>query len=157
VLPCGDSICREHLSERDVVKANRIKCKKCNEDFQVKSNEFKSNNELNKLLESHSYLSEDEMSLKQKLEDSIRKFFEFYEQFDQNKTQLESNIFDHFQVMRFKIDEQREELKKRVDEIALAMIDQTKKSENVYLKELKERFSSIDHLQSIENKMNQIE
>ncbi len=157
MLPCGDSICREHLSERDVVKANRIKCKKCNEDFQVKSNEFKSNNELNKLLESHSYLSEDEMSLKQKLEDSIRKFFEFYEQFDQNKTQLESNIFDHFQVMRFKIDEQREELKKRVDEIALAMIDQTKKSENVYLKELKERFSSIDHLQSIENKMNQIE
>jgi hypothetical protein len=66
-------------------------------------------------------------------------------------------VFDHFQEIRFKIDEQREELKKRIDDIALAMIDQTKKSENVYLKELKERFSSIDHLQSLEAELNGIE
>ena len=35
LLPCGDSICRDHLKDRDVVKANRIKCKKCNEEFGV--------------------------------------------------------------------------------------------------------------------------
>ena len=66
-------------------------------------------------------------------------------------------MFDHFQEIRFKIDEQREELKKRIDDIALAMIDQTKKSENVYLNGLKERFSSIDHLQSLEAELNGIE
>jgi hypothetical protein len=156
-LPCDDSICRQHLSERDVVKQNRIKCKKCNAEFQVRDNQFKSNEALKNSIESHSYLSEDEKSRKQKLEDSIRKFFEFYDQFDQNKTQLESDVFDHFQELRFKIDEHREELKKRIDDIALAMIDQTKKSENEFLQDLKEKFSSFDHLQSLQDKLNEVE
>ena len=88
-LPCGDSICREHASERDVVKNNKIKCKKCSDESEVKNNEFKSNQTLNKLVEDQSYLSEVEINLKQELEESIKKFFEFYDQFHQNKTQLE--------------------------------------------------------------------
>ena len=59
--------------------------------------------------------------------------------------------------MRFKTDEQREELKKRIDDIALAMVDQTKKSENVYLNSLKERFSSFDDCESLEAELNGIE
>jgi hypothetical protein len=157
ILPCDHSLCGQHLNERDVVKANKIKCKTCNEEFAVKGNEFKSNEAIVKLIETQSYLSDQEITLKQELEESIKKFFEFYDQFDQNKTQLESDIFEHFQEIRFKIDEQREELKKRIDDMALAMIDQTKKSQNAYLNDLKERFSSIDHLQSLENKMSQIE
>ena len=137
-LPCGDSICREHLSDKDILKLNKIKCKKCNEEFGVKNNAFKSNNDLKELLESHSYLSSEELSLKHELEESIRKFFEFYDQFDQNKRQLESDVFDHFHEMRFQVDEQREELKKRIDDIALAMIDEIKKHEETYLKQLKE-------------------
>jgi hypothetical protein len=148
LLPCEDLICREHLYERTVAKQNKIKCKACNEEFQVNPNDFKSNNKLNTLLESHSYLSREEICLKQELEESLRKFFEFYDQFHQNKTQLESDVFDHFQELRFKIDEQREELKKRIDDITLAMIDRTKKSENVYLRDLKERFSSFDYSKS---------
>jgi hypothetical protein len=156
-LPCGDSICGEHLHERNVVKHNKIKCNKCNDEFGVKNNEFKSNNQLKHSIESHSHLSDQELGLKQELEESIKKFFEFYDQFDQNKTKLESNIFDHFHEMRFKIDEQREELKKRIDDIALAMVDQTKKSENVYLNSLKERFSSFDDCESLEAELNGIE
>jgi hypothetical protein len=156
-LPCDDSICRQHLSERDIVKQNKIKCKKCNGEFQVRDNEFKSNEALKNSIESHSYLSDDEISRKQDLEASIQKFFEFYDQFDQNKTQLESDMFDHFQELRFKIDQHREELKKRIDDIALAMIDQTKKSENEFLQDLKEKFSSFDHLQSLQDKLNGVE
>ena len=74
-LPCGDCICLEHLSDKDVLKAKRIKCKKCNKEFGVKNNAFKSNNELNQLLESQSYFSEEEIVLKQVLEESIQKFF----------------------------------------------------------------------------------
>ncbi len=61
-------MCREHLSERDVLKENKIKCKKCTEEFQIKNNEFKSNEALKKLIESHSYLNEEETSLKHELE-----------------------------------------------------------------------------------------
>jgi hypothetical protein len=35
------------------------------------------------------------------------------------KTQLESDVFEHFQEIRFQIDEQREKLKEKIDDIAL--------------------------------------
>jgi phosphopantothenate synthetase len=59
--------------------------------------------------------------------------------------------------MRFQIDKQREELKKRIDDIALAMIDQTKKSEENYLSQLGERISSVDVSQSLETELNLIQ
>jgi hypothetical protein len=145
------------FKERDVVKENRIKCNKCNEEFQIKDNDFKSNESLKKLLESHSYLSDEEMSFKQKLEESIHKFFEFYDEFQQNRTKLDMDIFEHFHEMRFRIDEHREELKKRIDEIALAMIDQTKKYEALYLKNIKEHFSSYDDGKSLQIKLTEME
>jgi hypothetical protein len=74
---------------------------------------------LTKLIESQSYLSENETTLKQELEVSLRKFFEFHDKFVQMKTQLESDVFEHFQEIRFQIDEQREKLKEKIDDIAL--------------------------------------
>jgi hypothetical protein len=156
-LPCSDVICREHLSEREVVKPNKIKCKKCSGEFQLNGHEFKSNNELKKLVESRSYLSDEELSLKKELEVLIRKFFAFYDEFGQKKTKLDSDVFDHFQEMRFQIDEHRERIKERIDEIALEMIDQTKKSEEMYLKNIKEGFSTFDNCISSDHELNEIE
>jgi hypothetical protein len=82
-LPCEHSICRQHLSERDVVKENRIKCNECNGEFQIKDSQFKTIQEFTKLIESQSYLNEEEFRLKQDFGDSIRKLFEFYEQYEQ--------------------------------------------------------------------------
>jgi hypothetical protein len=157
LLPCEDSICREHLAEREVVKQNKIKCNKCNEEFGVKNNEFKSNDALKNSIESQSYLNQEEISLKQELEETIRKFFEFYDEFIQNRTKLDLDVFNHFHEMRFKIDEQREELKRRIDDIALVMIEKIKKNEAKYLQDLKEHFSSFDGMQSLEDKLNEIE
>ena len=156
-LPCDDSICHEHLSERDVVKEKKIKCKECDEEFQVKDYDIKLNQTLANLIESHSYLSQEEIELKRELEDSIEKFYQFHDEFIQNRTKLESSVFDHFQEIRFQIDEHREELKKRIDEIALAMIAETKMYEEMYLKELKKSFSSFDDCKSLQNELNQIE
>ena len=164
LLPCEDSICREHLSERDVVKATRIKCKKCNGEFQIKNNHFESNEDLKKLVESTCYLSEEEISLKKVLEESMQKYFELYEEFAQNKSILETVVYNHFQEMRFEIDEHREQLKEKsaeIDDIALAMIDQTKKYEEMFLKNLnesfKENFSSFEKNKSLEDELNEIE
>ncbi len=125
LLPCEDLICRGHLSERDVIKQNKIKCKACNAEFEAKNNEFKSNEAISKLIDSHSHLNETEMSFKRELEESLRQFFEFYEEFNQYRTNLDMDVFEHFQEMRFKIDQHREELKKKIDDIALGMIDET--------------------------------
>ena len=83
LLPCDDSVCREHLSERDVVKENRIKCKECQQEFQLNDDEFRSNKGLRMLVGSQSYLSEEDMRLKKEVEQSIRKFFQFYDDFVQ--------------------------------------------------------------------------
>jgi hypothetical protein len=155
-LPCEHSICRQHLSERDVVKENRIKCNECHQEFQIKDNDFKSIQAFTKLIETQSYLNEEEKSLKQDLEDSIRKFFEFYDDYEQNKTKLELDAFEHFKEIRFQIDEHRERLKERIDDIALKIIDETKKHEEAYLKSLKEGFSSFDQSQSLQITLNEI-
>ena len=89
LLLCNDSICRQHLSGREVVKQNKIKCKKCNEEFGVKNNEFKSNEAMSKLIDGKSYLSVDEIKLKHELKVSIKKFFESYDEFIQKKSKLE--------------------------------------------------------------------
>jgi chromosome segregation ATPase len=157
LLQCDDSICSGHLKESDVVKQNTIKCNKCNGEFGVRDNEFKSNEDLNKLIESLSYLSGEEMSLKKELEASIRKFFEFYDELNQNKSKLESDVFNYFQEMRFQVDEHRERIKEKIDEIALEMIDKIKKHEESFSKSLKEHFSSFDETRSLESELNQIE
>ena len=105
---------------------------------------------MSQLVESHSYLNEEERSLKQQLEESIKKFFHFCDEFNQNRTQLESDVFNHFHEMRFQIDEQRERVKEKVDDIALAFIDKIKKHEVMYLNSLKEHFTSFDHNKSLE-------
>ena len=50
-----------------------------------------------------------------------------------------------------------ERLKERIDHIALAMIDQTKKSEEMYLKNIKEHFSTYDGSKSLQIKSSEIE
>jgi hypothetical protein len=159
-LPCDESICREHLKEGDVVKQKKIKCKECNQEFKVKNRQFKSNKGLNKLTETQSYLSSIELSLKQELELSIRKFFDFYEEFQQKKTILESVVFDHFQELRFQIDEHRERLKEKIDDIALEMIAQTKMYEKIYLKDLNVNLletTSFVETKSLEDRLNEME
>jgi hypothetical protein len=91
-LPCKDNLCKEHLVEKD-----RIICGECKQEFQVKDNEFESNDFVKKQLEDHVYLSDEEFSLKKQIEDSIRTFFQMYEQFTLNKTRIDLDVHEHFQ------------------------------------------------------------
>jgi predicted AlkP superfamily phosphohydrolase/phosphomutase len=77
----------------------------------------------------------------------MKKFFQFYDEFIQNQAKLDSDVFNHFQEMRFQIDQHREEIKKKIDDIALAMIDQTTKNEKLYLKNQKWNSCSFDGMQ----------
>jgi hypothetical protein len=157
-LPCEDNICRQHLKEKDVVKQNTIKCVKCKENFPIKGHEFKSIKTLNQLIEDKNYLSEEEINLKKNLEESIRKFFGFYDEFILNKSKVSTGVFNHFQELRFQIDEHRERLKAKIDDVALEMIEQTKKCEAEYLKEVKENLlSSFDGSKSLDKELEEIE
>jgi hypothetical protein len=158
LLPCEDNICRQHLKEKDSVKQNAIKCVKCKENFPIKGHEFKSIKTLKQLIEDKSYLSDEEINLKQNIEESIRKFFGFYDEFILNKSKVDTDEFNHFQELRFQIDEHRERLKAKIDDVALEMIEQTKKCEAEYLKSLKENLlSSFDESKSLDKELEEIE
>ena len=138
-LPCQDCICKEHLAEKDVQKLNKIKCSKCGQEFEVNGIEFKSFKAFQKLLDDQVYLTNEEISLKQKTEESLRMFYANYEQLTLNKIKLDYDIYNHFQELRFQIDEHREELKQKIDDIALNMIERTRKYEASYLKAINEK------------------
>jgi hypothetical protein len=69
----------------------------------------------------------------------IENSIQFYEQIQLNweRQGVNTSVFNRFQEIRFQIDEQRKEFKEKVDDIALAMIDETKKYEAIYLNNLK--------------------
>ncbi len=62
---------------------------------------FRSNKRLKKLLGSQSYLSEEETRLKQEIEQSIRESFQFYDDFVQHREKMDSDVYNHFQEIRF--------------------------------------------------------
>jgi hypothetical protein len=140
--PCSHNLCKGHLSEKNVVKHNRIKCIKCKQDFQVKDNEFKSNNFIKKQLGDLLFLSDEEVSLKNKIEESIRTFFQMYEEFNLNKTNRDLDVHNHFQEIRRNIDLHREKLKEKIDDIYMEMIEKTKKFEATYLKSLEDKLEA---------------
>jgi hypothetical protein len=141
-LPCSHHLCKEHLAEKDVAKQSRIKCAECTKDFDVKNNEFKSIEILKKQLDELLFLSDEEFTLKKQIEDSIKAFFQMFEQFTLNKTNCDLDVHNHFTELRFKLDEHREELKQRIDDIYMDMIDKTKTFEATYLKSLEDKLEA---------------
>ena len=62
-------------------------------------------------MDDHIYFSDEEISLKKKIQDSIRHFFQVYEEFCLNKTNRDLDVHNHFQEIRRNIDLHREKLK----------------------------------------------
>jgi hypothetical protein len=102
----------------------------------------------------------EEFALKKQIEDSIRTFFQSYEQFTLNKTRINLDVHNHFQEIRFKLDEHREVLKQKIDDIYMEMIDKTKKFEATYLKSLEDKLeASLKSFEtiSLEQSLNETE
>ena len=140
-LPCKHNICKEHLIEKEVLKQNKIKCSQCKEEFEVKGNEFKSNEFVKQILENKIYFSEEEIHLKKKIEESIKHFYEMHENSISSKTKLDLDCHEHFQEVRRQLDMHREKLKEKIDDIYMEMIEKTKEVEATYLKSFNEKFS----------------
>jgi hypothetical protein len=141
-LPCQDLICKEHLKEKEVIQKNKIKCRECKKEFQIKSNEFKSIKVIQKQIDNQIYLSDEEIALKQKIEESIKVFYEIYEEFASSRTKLDLVCHNHFQEVRREIDLHREKLKEKIDCIYMEMIEKIKEDEALYLRSLNEKLDN---------------
>ena len=139
-LPCGDLICQEHLNDKGVIQTNKIKCSTCKQEFQVQNNDFKSSKSIQTQINQQIYLSDEEISLKQKIEESMKTFFQIYDEFNSRKSKLDLDLdwYNYFSEVKRQIDLHREELVVKIDEIYIGMIAKVKEFEKSCLKSIKE-------------------
>jgi hypothetical protein len=155
-LPCGDTICEEHLKETQVLRNNSIKCKLCGETFVVKNNQLiRQNKALQNLIQKELFLSDAEKTKKKSLEKSLRDFLNLNEQLQESKNIFDLDCYNHFQEIRRKIDVQREELKDQIDKISFKMLDELKAIEETYSIRIKEFHVEAYDLEKEKNILNE--
>ena len=136
-LPCLHALCSEHLQD-GTVKDSSIRCLECEREFDVPDNGFPINKMASILLAKDLHLSDEEKRLKHAVETLIQQLERVQSDFKQKLSDLEGFSIDHYSEVRRQIDVQREEFKKKIDEIALKMIEQVKEKEKFYISAIKQ-------------------
>ena len=122
-LLCGDTICQEHLTEKNAQKEDSIKCKACNEEFILSENKFPVNKMMQNQLSKMLHLTENEKKIKVKMEELFEKMEMLIEECQNTKNELEMANFSCFQEIRRQIDLHYLELKTKLDQIYEEMIE----------------------------------
>ena len=142
-LPCLSAVCGEHLHD-DSTKNGIITCMKCNKEFKVPESGFPQNEVLSNILAKEFHLNDEEKAIKHSIQDMIQTLEGLQEVLKQNNSDdLEANSFEHYSEIRRKIDIQREELKAKIDEIAIKMIAQVNEKEKLYNLNMTESRSAV--------------
>ena len=121
-LPCGHSICKEHVDETVEENEKQIKCDICNESFDIPSKGFAPNRALEGLME----VDIDKLDLGQEYNSAFNKCAEFedlLEEFNKAKNDPEMRIHTVLSNLRNKVDLRREVLKQEIDKEAVKMIE----------------------------------
>jgi len=155
ILPCNHCLCEEHLKDIDVLKVKSIQCKTCKQEFGLGENEFKPNEIVQNLIEKRMHLTEAEKAIKHFSDKLFNEATRLVDEHEDNKRISAHKCFEHFQEIRRKIDLQREELKNEIDKIALAMIDQTKEFEMIFMKRFEPKEDIATNLTSNFNRVNE--
>ena len=124
-LPCSHAVCVEHLRD-STVKNDSIQCLKCEKDFDVPRNGFEANLTLANLLANKFHLNDEEKSIKCAIQDLIKQLEQLQGSVNLKRDEMELANCNHFIEIRRQIDIQREELKAKIDEIALKLIAQVR-------------------------------
>ena len=128
------SVVSTYIEKTSVSLNGLITCKSCGDDFVVK--EFKPTvNRYAKInLDNEAYLSDEEKQLKSDINDLLAQYQEMYEKYRRETVALEIKSHDNFAEVKRRIDIDREELKSKIDEIALEMIKKVEEYEQAFHK-----------------------
>ena len=157
-LPClCASVCQHHIN--DLLKSNIkevIECFECHDIFDVRNYAFKTNKQLEKLIEMEFYLTEDERHQKQDLNKNSENLFNCYANFKNEYEKFEVTRFDHFQDVRRKIDLRCEDLIRQIQEESNQLIEELKVIEHSYTQTVKETFQSQKVTYNIEKEIENV-
>ena len=95
-------------------------------DFDVPRSGFEANSALANLLANESHLNDEEKSIKCAIQDLIKQLEQLQGSVNLKRDEMELANCNHFIEIRRQIDIQREELKAKIDEIALKLIAQVR-------------------------------
>ena len=138
-LPCGCFVCGEHMHD------GYIQCLACNKEFQIPSDGLTISKTIASILAKELHLSEEEKLVKKSIQGLIEQLEQLQNELSIKQKALELNSHAHFAEIRRQIDIHREELKAKIDEIALKMIDLTNKTETAYTAKL-DKMSQIPQI-----------
>ena len=150
-LPCNCVVCGEHEHNTN----GRLKCVKCNQEFDIPQAGFPANEMVKNILAKNFHLGEEEKTLYNSFQSILKQLKQLEEEVSQRPSDMELSNFEHFADIRRKIDSHREVLKTKIDVIALKMIEQTKEKEKAYLARIKRPFLQIDAQKSTDALLNE--
>ena len=138
-LPCSSIVCNEHLQD-GTAKDGLIRCLKCDQEFVVPQNGFPLHEMTSNMLKNDEHLNNVEKTLKQAIQELTLKLDQLLDEFKRKHSDLERKSFDHFSEIRRQINIQREELKVKIDEIAVKLIGQVNEKEKAHNLKAKNSF-----------------
>ena len=154
-LPCGCVVCGEHGHDTTGI----LSCAKCDKDFNIPQAGFPANEIVKNILAKEFHLSEEEKTLRNSFLSILSQLKQLEEEVGQKLNDLELSNFDRFADIRRKIDLHREELKAKIDVIALKMIEQANEKEKAYLARIREtlsvQFAKVDSQKSTDALLNE--
>jgi len=150
LLPCSNTICKSRIND-----FKQDKCQFCLQSHSTLLNEVKLNENLNEMLKMCLHLDENEKKLKSQIEKLLETNKNLTEDLKQKEAESEILCFDHFAKIKNDIDLQREELKKRIDELSFELIDKVKEIKFNYETNLKtissQKVFNMNEIDKIEN------
>jgi hypothetical protein len=147
LLPCYDTICEHHLREKTGLKQKSIECKTCKKTLNLDVLKSGPNKHLQSLLDNDIHLSNEEKSLKNALLESCANLDQMNREYQESKANLDSeSIKAHFEGLRRQLNDRRESLHGKIDEIYFEMIEKTTNCEESVLKNLANNFKAVDIL-----------
>lgn len=145
-LPCGHSICYYHIEESR--EKNILLCVICNEHFDIPSNGFPPARALESLLKKNIQnidLGEEYNSAR----DKCSVFGDLLDRFNKIKSDPEMRISEVISDLKNKLDLRREEMKQKIDQEALGMIEKL----NDFEKECKLKAASVKSDPKLDDKL----
>ena len=131
LLPCSSAVCGEHLRD-GTIKEGSIRCLECVQEFEVPQCGFPPHKMASNILAKDLHLSEEEKTIKTAIQELVQQLEQLQSDLKQIHSDLKRTSFAHFSDVRHQIEIQREELKNKIDEFSLKMIDQVNEKEKAY-------------------------
>ena len=134
ILPCGHTICKEHVDKAVENNETNIKCNICIESYVIPPNGFVRNRALESLVEVLSEREKKKASFEESLGENLKEYYylatetcksfeELFDEFKKIKNDPEMKINTVISEFRNKVDLRREDLKQKIDIKILELIE----------------------------------